>query len=146
MKRHLTLTIAILMFLVVVEITAGAQVFGSKQIRAQIPFAFNVGNKTFPAGEYTVRVLNPNSDRCVLQIQSKDGRLSTLIHTTGITANERANAKMVFKRYGDTYFFAQAQMAGDSTTLAAVKSNAQRNHERALASNARKGTVTIDAE
>ena len=57
-----------------------------------------------------------------------------------------SNAKMVFKRYGDTYFFAQAQMAGDSTTLAAVKSNAQRNHERALASNARKATVTIDAE
>ncbi len=63
MKKYLTLTIAMMMFLAVVTVTAEAQVSGSKQMSARIPFAFNVGSKTLPAGEYTVKVLNPNSDR-----------------------------------------------------------------------------------
>jgi hypothetical protein len=134
------------MFMAVVTITANAQVFGSKQMRARIPFAFNVGNTTLPAGDYTVRVLNPNSDRRVLQIRSKDGRMSALIHTTGATSNNPDDAKLVFHRYGDTYFFAQVQMAGDSTMLAAVKTSAERSKHRELASNVRQATVEIIAE
>jgi hypothetical protein len=145
MKRYLTLTIAILMFMAVATITADAQVSGSK-MSASIPFAFNVGNKTLPAGEYTVRVVNPSSDRRVLQIRSKDGRVSAVIQTIGATSNNADDAKLVFHRYGETYFFAQAQMAGDATMLAAVKTRAQRSKERELASNVRKATVEILAE
>jgi hypothetical protein len=145
MKRYLTLTIAILMFMAVATITADAQVSGSK-MSASIPFAFNVGNKTLPAGEYTVRVINPSSDRRVLQIRSTDGRVSAVIQTIGATANNAGDAKLVFHRYGDTYFFAQAHMAGDATMLAAVKTRAQRSKERELASNVRKATVEILAE
>jgi hypothetical protein len=145
MKRYLTLTIAILMFMAVATITADAQVSGSK-MSASIPFAFNVGNKTLPAGEYTVRVVNPSSDQRVLQIRSKDGRVSAVIQTIGATSNNADDAKLVFHRYGDTYFFAQAQMAGDATMLAAVKTRAQRSKERELASNVRKATVEILAE
>ena len=146
MKKYLTLTIAIMMFLAVVTITAEAQVSASKQMNARIPFAFNVGSKTLPAGEYTVKVLNPNSDRSVLQIRSKDGRLSALVQTNGIKSDNADAAKLVFNRYSDTYFFAQAQLAGDSTRLAAVKSSAQRNKEHELARNATKSTVAILAE
>ncbi len=145
MKRYFTLTIAILMFMAVATITADAQVSGSK-LSASIPFAFNVGNKTLPPGEYTVRVVNPSSDWRVLQIRSKDGRVSAVIQTIGATANNAGDAKLVFHRYGDTYFFAQAQMAGDATMLAAVKTNAQRSKERELASNVRKARVEILAE
>jgi hypothetical protein len=145
MKRYLTLTIAILMFMAVATITADAQVSGSK-MSASIPFAFNVGNKTLPAGEYTVRVVNPSSDQRVLQIRSKDGRVSAVIQTIGATSNNADDAKLVFHRYGETYFFAQAQMAGDATMLAAVKTRAQRSKERELASNVRKATVEILAE
>jgi hypothetical protein len=149
MKRYLTLTIAIMMLVSVVAITAEAQVFGSKQVRAKIPFAFNVGKTTLPAGEYTVTVLNPSSDRQVLQIRSKDRRLSALIHTAETTSKDRDNAdkaKLVFNRYGDTYFFAQAQLAGDSTIWAALKTSAERNQEQMLAKNVSKTTVAIVAE
>ena len=146
MKKYFTLSIAILMFLAVVTITAEAQVFGSKQMSARIPFAFNVGKTELPAGEYTVTVVNPNSDRSVLRIRSNDGRLSALIQTTGATSKNSSNAKLVFNRYGDTYFFAQAQLAGDSTTLAAVRTSAQRHKETELARNVAKKTVEIRAE
>ena len=145
MKRSLILTTAIMMFVAVVAVTAEAQVFGTQRMRARIPFAFSVGHKSLPAGEYTIAVLNPTSARKVLQIRSTDGRLSAIIQTNERNVNTPEQAKLVFNRYGDRYFFAQAQMAGDPTTLAAVKSNAERNTEQAIASNARKKTVVIVA-
>jgi hypothetical protein len=135
-----------MMFMALARITAEAQVFGSKEIQARIPFSFNVGSRTLPAGDYTVKVLNPNSDRSVLQIRSRDGRLSALIHANGITSKDQDNAKLVFNRYGDTYYFAQAQMAGDSTRLAAVKTSAERNKQHEVASNRSKSTIEILAE
>lgn len=142
MKRYLTLTVAIMMFL---AITAEAQVSGTQRMRARIPFAFNVGTKSLPAGEYTITVLNPTSDRKVLQIRSTDGRLSAIIQTNELNAHTPEQAKLVFNRYGERYFFAQAQMAGDSITLTAVKSNAERSTEQTVASKAGKKTVTIGA-
>lgn len=146
MKKYLTLAIAMMMVMAVMAITAEAQVFGSKQMRAQIPFAFNVGKKVLPAGEYTVKVLNPNSDRTVLQISSKDGRTSALVQTNRIKSGNTDAAKLVFNCYGDTYYFAQAQMAGDSTKLAAVKTDAERNKGHEIARNASKPTVEIRSE
>lgn len=146
MKRYLTSTIAIMMLLGVVTITAQAQVFGAKQVRARIPFAFNVGKATLPAGEYTITVLNPSSDQKVLQVRSKDRKFSALVHTSEIKSNNADAAKLVFNRYGDTYFFARAQMAGDSTSWAALKTSAERSTEHAIARSARKSTVTVAAE
>ncbi|MCA1578213.1 MAG: hypothetical protein LC794_12725 [Acidobacteria bacterium] len=145
MKKYLILTIAIMMFVAVVAATAEAQVFGTQRIRARIPFAFSVGEKSLPAGEYTIAVLNPTSGRKVLQIRSTDGRSSAIIQTNEHNVNTPEQAKLVFNRYGDRYFFAQAQMAGDSTTLAAVKSNVERNTEQTVASKGGKATIAIIA-
>lgn len=146
MKRNLTWIVAIMMLVGVVAVTAEAQVFGTQRMRARIPFAFNVGAKSLPAGEYTITVLNPASDRKVLQIRSTDGRSSAVIQTNELNVDAREQATLVFNRYGDRYFFAQAQMDGDSTTLAAVKSSAERNTEQAVASKARVATVAAAPE
>jgi hypothetical protein len=146
MKRHFRVAIALLMFMAVVTVTAEAQVFGSQRMRARIPFAFNVGQASLPAGVYTITVLNPNSDRKVLQIRSADGKRSALIQTGELNTTAREQAKLVFNRYGNRYFFAQAQMAGEATTLAAVKSNAERNEERTIASKGGKKRITILAD
>ena len=44
-----------------------------------------------------------------------------MVLTTGIIGWASDNAKLVFEHYGDRYVFAQAQLAGDETTLAALK-------------------------
>ncbi|HKS09247.1 MAG TPA: hypothetical protein VJS13_06825 [Pyrinomonadaceae bacterium] len=143
MKKYFTITIAVMMFMAVVTITAEAQASGSHIMRARIPFTFNVGKTELPAGEYTITVLNPNSDRKVLQIRSADKKLSALIQTSELDTNTPEQTKLVFNRYGDKYFFAQAQTAGESTTLAAVKSSAERNEEHAVASKGGKTTIAI---
>jgi len=118
MKRFFNISLIVIVFAGVLAINAHAQ---TKAI-ASIPFAFNVGKTTLPAGRYTITVLNPSSDRKILQIRSMNGRSSAVILTTGIIGNTSEKAKLVFERYGDRYVFAQAQMAGDDTALAAVRS------------------------
>lgn len=143
MKRHLTLTIAIMIIGGVLATNAKAQTAGSQTMRANVPFAFTVGDKNLPAGVYTVRVINPNSDRKALQIRSQDGRVSAITQTVSINAKLDNNARLVFRRYGDRYFFAQAQIAGDTTSLVASRTRAERATHRALKQTGDQTMITI---
>ena len=118
MKRFFNIPLIVIVFAGVLAINAHAQT----KLIASIPFAFSAGKTTLPAGKYTITVLNPASDRKILQIRSLNGRSSAVVLTTGIIGNASENAKLVFERYGDRYVFAQAQMAGDEITLATMKS------------------------
>ena len=123
MKIFFNISLIVIVFAGVLAINAHAQT----KVIASIPFAFSAGKTTLPAGRYTITVLNPSSDRKILQIRSLDGRSSAVILTNGIIGNASENAKLVFERYGDRYVFAQAQMAGDETTLAAVRSRKKKS-------------------
>ena len=119
MKKFFYIPLLIIAFAGVLASNAHAQT--QQRLTANIPFEFSAGKKTLPAGKYTVTVLNPSSDRKILQIRSLKGRSSAVLLTTGIIGNTTENSKLVFERVGDRYVFAQAQLAGDETTLAAVK-------------------------
>ena len=80
MKRFFYITLAIVILAGVVATSAQAQSGSSQRIIANIPFSFNVGKTTLPAGKYTITVLNPTSDRKILQIRSTNGRSSAMIH------------------------------------------------------------------
>jgi hypothetical protein len=146
MKIHINTLLAIIVLAGAFTVNAQAQTAGAKIAVANIPFAFNVGNKNLPAGKYTVTVVNPSSDRKILQIRSTNGRASAMIQTNSVLGNASDDAKLVFQRYGDRYFFAQAQMAGESTSFAAVKSSAQRAQKEAVAAGAKQSVVVIVAE
>ena len=92
-----------------------------------------MGNKTLPAGEYTIRQFNPASDHSVLQFRSKDGSVGALVQTTSVIARAPENATLIFNRYGNHYFFAEAWVDGENTGLQAPKSRAERAAERELA-------------
>ena len=145
MKRHLNTLIAILILVGAFTVSAQAQTAGAQKMVAKIPFAFNVGNTNLPAGKYTITVLNPTSDQKILQIRNTKGSGATVL-TTVENGNISDDAKLVFQRYGDRYFFAQAQMAGDSTTFAALKSNAERAEKLAFAGRRKQSVIVIVAE
>ena len=147
MKRYLNFPLAIIILIGVVAISAQAQSSSNAQrLIAKIPFAFTVGHKTLPAGRYTITVLNPSSDRKTLQVRSMDGHSSAIVLTTAANATATDNAKLVFDCYGDHYYFAQAQMAGDSASLAAVRSKVENAEQVALAKSNKKSIVAIAAE
>lgn len=114
--------------------SASGQTSGAPQMTAKIPFAFSVGEKSFPAGEYTVRCTNPASDRKVLQLRSADGSSSVMVQTNSIIGKTNDDAKLVFNRYGDRYYFAQAWMAADNTGMQAPKSRGEKATAGELAS------------
>jgi hypothetical protein len=140
MKQFFNIPLIIIMFAGVLAINTQAQT----KVIASIPFAFSAGKTMLPAGRYTITVLNPASDRKILQIRSLNGRSSAVVLTTGVIRNASDDAKLVFERYGDRYVFAQAQMAGDETALAAVRMK-ERN-DKHVAKAGKKSMVVIVAE
>jgi hypothetical protein len=142
MKRYFNFPLAIILLAGVFVVSAKAQTSGAQRLIANIPFTFTVAKTTLPAGRYTITVLNPSSDRKTLQVRSMDGHSSAIVLTTAVNGKETDNAKLVFERYGDDYYFAQAQMAGDSTTLAAVRS---KREKQAIAKANKKSVVVIVA-
>jgi hypothetical protein len=145
MKRLFNIPLLITVLAGVLVVNAHAQTSNSQRVIASIPFAFNAGKATLPAGRYTITVLNPSSDRKILQIRSMNGRSSANVLTTASSANVSDDAKLVFECIGDRYVFAQAQMAGDEITLAAVRSKANRA-DKQVAKGAEKSIVVIVAE
>jgi hypothetical protein len=119
-------------------IGAKAQSRNRQQLIAQVPFAFNAGGKTLPAGEYTVTVSNPASDRNVLQVRRSDGSVSVMLQTTDVIGKSNANAKLMFRRYGDQYFLSQAWMATEKTGFATLKSDAERQLQNELVKSGKK--------
>ncbi|HJP94467.1 MAG TPA: hypothetical protein VJ875_21075 [Pyrinomonadaceae bacterium] len=145
MKRHLNILIMIVMLVGILAINARAQTASSQRLTANIPFAFNLGDKTLPAGRYTITLLSSTSDRRVIQLRSADGRSTAMVLTLCVNAKTTEDARVVFRRYGDSYFFAQAQLADDPSSSNTLKSRAERAQERALGM--RKNSVlTIIAE
>ena len=76
---------------------------------AQIPFAFVVGNRTLPAGEYVVRPEGPHG----VLIQRTDSKASTFALPWSIQSpTMAAHPKLVFHQYGDAYFLSELWGAG----------------------------------
>lgn len=148
MKKQLYMLITMIALLVVAGLSsAKAQTQPSVQLKANIPFAFSVGNKTLPAGEYSARCINPSSDMKVLQLRSSDGHEGALIRTGSVIGDSEANAKLVFNRYGERYFLAQAWLPSEAIGLQAPKSRTERQMARELTANkTTKETVAITAK
>jgi len=101
------------LLLTVTAISVSAQSERSKI--TNIPFDFIVGEKTLPAGEYTVEPNRSDFDKVWL-VQSRDGRTSALFTTMPVRASEtQEKAKVVFHKYGDQYFLSQIWTPGDAT-------------------------------
>ncbi len=140
MKKLSHISLATIILATVMTAVTHAQTTSQPRLIANIPFAFTVGKTTLPAGRYSITVVNPSSDRKVLQVRSLEGRASAMIQTNSLNSHANDNAKLVFERYDDRYFFSEAQMAGDATSLSAIRPKASK---RAMAGDAKKTQVVI---
>ncbi len=84
----------------------------SRTLEADVPFAFEVGNKTIAAGSYRVEtLLTGNGSLQVLR--SNSGQVRLTISTMAIATNSRTSApSLIFHRYGNRYFLAQIRTGG----------------------------------
>lgn len=101
-SRHaIVLIVAILVIGVTALFAAGP---AEPAIRANVPFAFHVGNELMPAGQYQVSHIN---SRDMLLIRGLESKQVILVHSVPSGKYADETAKLVFHRYGDTYFLRQ---------------------------------------
>lgn len=141
MKKHVHIVLATAVLISVFAICAQAQSRNRQQLRVDVPFAFNVGNKQLPSGEYKVSIVNPSSAHSILQLQSADGKTSALVQTTDIIGWSPARAKLVFRHYNTHYFLAQVWMASEATGLATPNSSAEKSLRRQFGKAASKAAL-----
>jgi hypothetical protein len=99
--------------LVLTAVSVAAQSERSKV--TNIPFSFIVGEKTLPAGKYTVEPNRRDFDKVWL-VQNRDGRTSALFTTMPVRASEtQEKTKFVFHKYGDQYFLSQIWTPGGNS-------------------------------
>jgi hypothetical protein len=147
-KKKLYSTFAMMSLFIALAITS-VQAETQGKLEVNIPFEFNVGSKTLPAGEYSVKRLTQNS----MVVISADGTRSVIAQTLGSGqqgANEKRGAeRLVFRQYGNQYFLAQVWMARDGDGRALSKSDAERKAASTLklaANDSEPLTVTVTAK
>ena len=142
MKKQAYTMIAMIVLFGCLAVSARAQCGGMPAI-ANIPFQFNTGKATLPAGEYKVTCFDPNGR--VLAIRSTDGKGNALMQMVQVNHRSQDGVKLVFHRYGSRYFFVQA-WAGGNTGLELPMTQAERSFADGLAAlKGKRETITLTA-
>jgi len=84
-------------------------------MRVNIPFAFHVGRETLPAGIYTVR--NVGDALC---INDGNGHAAVVL-TNAIRNRAKVGNQIIFNRYANDYFLAEARWSGYSESRGLTK-------------------------
>ena len=101
----------------------------SVNVSASVPFAFNVGTKSLPAGDYRFygRAGSPG-----LNLRTADGAASTIVLTTNASQfNPPKQSKLVFRVYGHKHYLAGVWIAGIASGRELPKTAAEKESERA---------------
>jgi hypothetical protein len=135
MKRNVfvALMTLIVAFSIAVPVVQAQQTIMS----ANVPFAFNIGDKQLPAGAFAVREM----DRATL-IQSKDGENRVLGIYNYAGPSKADETKLVFHKVGDHYFLAQIWTSARGQGLAVPESKVEKEL-RASNSGSRGGVETV---
>jgi hypothetical protein len=100
--------IAVLLLSMLVTGTAVAQ---SKTVRANIPFDFVAGQKSLPAGSYTVRSLGASGDVLGIKTDNSNGAMA-MSHPV-ISSKRADKTTLLFRSYAGEYFLAQVWIEGE---------------------------------
>ncbi len=96
--KKLMMQSGLMVGLVIVLTVVSANAQTAVRYRAEIPFDFKIGQKTFPAGDYFINLANSN----ILSLEDAPGN-NLLVKF--VSPNETAEApKMIFTRYENQYF------------------------------------------
>jgi hypothetical protein len=106
MKTMLSRT---LMVLTVALCVVAAQAQSNTMLKGDVPFSFNIGDRSLPSGEYTVKAM----DREIEAWYDLNGRGLFFVRTIPAgNVGDLSTTKLVFHRYGDQYFLAEVCSEG----------------------------------
>jgi hypothetical protein len=124
MKKQALRTVTLLsLFIVVAAVSARGQGLVADRAVMNIPFDFSAGETQLRAGSYFV-TRTPTT----ISIRSHDGRQTIMLlpMRTLQSGRKLSASKLVFHRYGDSYFLAQAWMFAYNLGYELPRSRAER--------------------
>ena len=130
MKKQFLLLIAIAVFATGFTTTASAQ--AGRTLKVNVKFDFQIGDRTYPAGEYRIESNGRQPDN-ILQISSVDDAnirqfLVANHSTTGITQAPT----LVFEKHGENYFLRNIVLESGQWGFSIRPSRRQRESEKQL--------------
>ncbi|HEY2962674.1 MAG TPA: hypothetical protein VGJ37_09690 [Pyrinomonadaceae bacterium] len=131
MKNQVIRALATISFLVAMTIVTTGSAQAQSAIRVNIPFNFTVGNKTLPAGRYSVNRFAEYASDTVVLISSADGHTKLVCLTYAAhSLDPKGKVTLIFHRYGDQNFLYQVWSADGSTGRVFAKSRSEREINR----------------
>lgn len=125
--------LAVAVTLLLSTILAG-QCRAQQAAQANIPFAFTVGDKTLPSGEYQIQAVLSVSNK-VQSVRLSDGSASAIALTTEADPKGKVSkGKLVFNCYGHEYFLSQI-WSGDGVGRQLQESRREKDLARGEAPN-----------
>jgi hypothetical protein len=146
MKRQIVKVSSMMIVMIAVALgTAMLSVKGQsiRGLKAQIPFDFVVGDKTLSAGEYTVNSVNDSGSALAIRSAEASNSAIRLSNSTGPNRNN-TQSKLVFHRYGQTYFLAEVWRGGESSGRKLLESKQERAMLREMGTVAQNGYETVE--
>lgn len=124
MKRNIYGALAILAAALIVSVPfAQAQ----SRVKAEVPFAFSLQDKTMPAGNYQIIAV---SDR-VLEVWNLDAQHGQLLAKQISVQSKDQSPKLVFHKYGDQYFLSQIWDGQNDTGIQLAESKREKETKMA---------------
>lgn len=140
MARQIAKGLTMLMLLLTMAmVTAVATANGQSQhnLNARIPFEFIVGDKTLAAGQYEVNAVGITQE--ALAIRGRESNDNVIRLTMTREPNASKPARLVFHRYGNTYFLSEVWEGGDRVGRQLKESAQEKGMKRELSVVAKNG-------
>ncbi len=105
--------------------------FGAALMKADVPFAFQVGSKTLPAGEYEFQIDRQGDRVTVLGSTKVKGSiaLESIITSLAPTAHsDSTHAHIVFDKVGNTYTLSELWQPGEDGILVHTTKGKHEHH------------------
>ena len=116
-----TLTGLVLLLAVAAPLHAGSIL--NHEMTVSVPFGFIAGDKSLPAGDYSVQV-NPERGSVVLHQEGQSPLI--LLTNQRESTNTPPRGKLVFKRYGANFFLSEVWNQDNATGQALTQSAAEK--------------------
>ena len=126
MKRNL---VTILSLVVMSLMFSAASAYSQTIAKADVPFAFNVGQKQLPAGTYEVRVQGTASSTIMIRnVETGESAFSV----TWYQVPRSTKDKLVFTHVGNEYFLSQIWKESGSQGRSILPTNRERELTKEL--------------
>ena len=116
-----TMTGLVLLLAVAAPLHAGSIL--NHEMTVSVPFGFIAGDKSLPAGDYSVQV-NPERGSVVLHQEGQSPLI--LLTNQRESTNTPPRGKLVFKRYGANFFLSEVWNQDNATGQALTPSAAEK--------------------